>query len=220
MKTTLPVLALAAALITGASAASYTVSSGDAVNLGISGSDINFVMPQFDTSLGTLTGVTVSITQSNLGGTFDVTNGGLTGIQVDAVSSDYRVRQVTSGLGYTQQFLDIAPLVTTPVSNPSPTINLSQTLTFTITAAQGYIISDQVIGEDFFGAYEGPGTVTFGIRNRLIVTTTGAIFTVDTADSYTTSQMAITYTYQPIPEPSAALLGGLGALALLRRRRR
>jgi uncharacterized protein (TIGR03382 family) len=41
--------------------------------------------------------------------------------------------------------------------------------------------------------------------------------------SFTVSNISgavvVTYTYTAIPEPSAALLGGLGFLALLRRRR-
>lgn len=212
---------IGAALVSSASAASYTVNSGSAVNLGISGSDVQFVIPQFNTSLGTLTGVTVKVVQSTLTGSFEITNNGETGFTVDKVTTDFRVKQNTAGLGYAPQLVEIDPLVTTPSSNPSPTISPSASQIFTITAGQGYTISNQIIDGTYFAAYSGAGNVVFDIRNRGIVTVSGATYTVDTTNTYTTTQMEITYTYtEAIPEPSAAALAGLGALALLRRRRR
>lgn len=210
--------ALAAASVGSASAASYTVFSGSPVDLGISGTNVNFVLPQFDSSLGTLTGVRVIVVQSALAGSFTVTNNGETDIEVDKVTSDFRVQQVSSGLGYSQVLIELDPLGTDPVSNPSATIAPTKLQEFTITSS-AYTISDQIIDGAFFSAYEGSGDVTFGIRNRLIVTTTGATFAVDSGNVATTTQMAIEYTYEVIPEPSTALLGSLGLFALLRRRR-
>jgi hypothetical protein len=218
-KTLFTSLLLCASLAASASAASYTVNSGSAVDLGISSTDIPFTLAQFDATLGTLTGVTVTVVQSSLSGSFEVTNTGATTFSVDKVTSDFRVRQLTGGLGYTSTFIDIDPLDTTPASNPSATINPSEAVVFDITASQGYTVADQSVGASFFAPYIGTGDVSFEVRNRLIVSVSGASFNVDSTNTITTTQMAITYTYDAIPEPSAALLGALGVLGLLRRRR-
>lgn len=213
-------------LITVASvnAASYTVySSASSVALPISGNDVEFSMQKFNGSLGTLTGVTVSVVDSAISGSFSVTNSGLTAITVDGVTTDFRVKQATS-LGYAQVFEEITSLVTTPASNPSPTLNPTETAQFNITDGQGYSIADQNISNSYFAAYtsaDGAGSVAFNIRNRAIITTSGSVYTVNSTNTTTSTRMAITYTYtHPVPEPAAALLGGLGLLTLLRRRRR
>jgi hypothetical protein len=220
MKKTFSMLAIASALsLASLNAAIYTVYSGSAVALGSSGSDVIFSIPQFDASLGTLTGVTVEVVQSALTGSFTVTNQGLSSILVNDVVSDFRVRQSTPGLGYSQTLIEIDPLASSPTSSPSTTINVAANQTFNITAAQGYTISDQDISSTNFSAYVGVENVDFGVRNRLIVSTSGASFAVDSTDTITTTRMAITYTYTAIPEPSTALLGALCVLGLLRRRR-
>lgn len=205
-----------------ATAASYTVYSGEAVDLAFSGVEAQFHIPQFDTSLGTLTGVTVKVVASNLTGSFEITNNGIAAMTVDLVTSDYRVRQVTSGLGYTQQTREIDPVETSPQSSPSVTIAPGNSQVFTINPSLGYSISDQSIAAVYFGAYSGSGNVTFGVRNRINISVSGASYTVNSSSSYTTTRMAVQYDYTPtvIPEPSSALLCALGAsLGLVRRRR-
>jgi hypothetical protein len=202
-----------------AKAASYTVFSGDPVNLGISGTDVNFSIPKFDPALGTLTGVTVRVLQSNLTGSFIVTNSSADQSFVNSVTGDFRVREPAAGLGYLTNSQELDPVLTTPSSNPSVTINPSQSVTFNINAAQTYTLIDQNISSDFFTAYEGPGSVNFQIRNRLIINAEGATYAVDAGGTSTTTQMGITYTYEAIPETSSALLGSIGMLILLRRRR-
>jgi hypothetical protein len=217
--TTITCAATVAFAAPAAKAASYTVFSGDPVNLVNAFSDVNFSIPQFDPALGTLTGVIVRVLQSNLTGSFIVTNSGASESFVPKVTSDFRVRQLTAGLGYTAGMQEFDPVLTTPSSNPSVTINPSQSVTFNINAGQTYTLIDQNISSSFFTAYQGPGSVNFEIRNRLIISTEGATYAVDAGATSTTTQMGITYTYEAIPETSSALLGGIGILLLLRRRR-
>jgi hypothetical protein len=217
MKTKITALFVATAGF--ASAATTTVYSGSSVNLGSSNDNVAFNIAQFNTALGTLTGVTVKVTTSSLVGSFNVANAGGTSLSVGPHTADFRVDDVADNLGYTIQSVEIDPLATTPVTSPAATIPVGENQTYAITLGQGYTVSDQNIAGSFFGVYSGNGNVMFNVRNRLNIAATGSVFTVDSALAYTTTRMAITYTYEVIPEPSAALLGGLGLLCLLRRRR-
>jgi len=88
--------------------------------------------------------------------------------------------------------------------NFNNTINQSWTLFSTGSAISGFDASDFAINTSAFNG-------TSGFSNSL----GGGAFSVNLADSNT--DLVLTFT--AIPEPSAALLGGLGMLALLRRRR-
>lgn len=219
MKSTLRIMAITASFITGLSAATVTVNSGSAVNLGSSNDNVAFLIPQFDATLGTLTGVTVSVISSALGGSFEVTNSGATDLSVGPHTADFRVDDVANNLGYAIAFEEIDPLITTPVTSPATTIPVGQSVVFNITSGQGYTVADQNINPTFFATYTGLGDVTFNVRNRINIAATGSIFTVDSTLAFTPTQMAITYIYDAVPEPSAALLGAFGLLGLLRRRR-
>jgi hypothetical protein len=216
--TTITCAATVAFAAPAAKAASYTVFSGDPVNLVNAFSDVNFSIPQFDPALGTLTGVTVRVLQSNLTGSFIVTNNGLNATNVEGLRSSLGVRPVTTDLGYDLTTKTIEPGLTSSNSDSSTTINPAESVTFFITETI-HTFDDRSISSVNFSAYEGAGNVIFGIQNQFTVFIGGGNFTLDSTNTSTTTQMGITYTYEAIPETSSALLGGIGMLLLLRRRR-
>jgi hypothetical protein len=216
------ILALLVATAGFASAASLTVYSGTtSVNLESSGFNVAFSIPQFDPSFGTLTGVTVKVVESSLTGNFKVTNAGLTTLTVGPNTADFRVDDVSNNLGYAVQLIEIEPLLTAASTSPFDQISSGDFEVYTITPNQGYSVDDQNIDASKFAAYTGTGDVTFNVRNRINIAATGSSYTVDTANAYTSTKMAITYTYTPIPEPGSWLIvcGGLGAGLFVRRRR-
>ena len=215
MKITTPLLvALASAQI--ASAASYTNYS----NTSIAGNSFgNFVVQNFDSSLGTLTGVEVQLVTSSLQGSVGVTNGDASTVLVNQFDSYLTVQGATGGLGYTTAHDTIYSVVTSPDWNTT-NIPAYALQTFNISSAQNFSISSQSIASGYWGVYESAGatgTETFQVKNVQSITTTGAVYTVDSSSAGANTQLEVTYTY--IPEPSAALLGGLGLLGLIRRRR-
>jgi len=216
MKYTTPLL-LTLASLQIASAASYTNYSSIAV-AGASYSGYN--VAQFDTSLGTLTGVQVTVPISELQGSVLVTNPTVSTVSVNNFDSTYYVYGSSGSLGYTGQVVGIGftGVATSPDWNTT-TIAGSGSQPFTIVAGQVYPVSSETITSTYFSAYQGSGHVTFEIKNNFSVTTTGASYTVDTSAAGANSQVAVTYTYTAVPEPSAALLGALGLLGLVRRRR-
>ena len=200
-----------------ASAASYTNYSSIAV-AGTSYSGYN--VAKFDTSLGTLTGVQVTVPISELQGSALVTNPTLGTVSINNFDSTYYVYGSSGSLGYTGQVVGIgfSGVSTLPDWNTS-TIAPSASQPVSIVSGQSYAVTPETITSGYFAAYSGSGNVTFEIKNNFTITTTGAAYTVDTSGAGANSQVAVTYTYTPIPEPSAALLGGLGMLGLIRRRR-
>ena len=203
-----------------ASGASYVVNSS---TNNVSTTYYDFHVGKFNSSLGTLTGVQVSVIQSELTGSVNVTNNALLNASVDVFNTTFSARQKsTNTLGYSTTSGTIADVVTTADWNVT-TISPAQTITFTANSGQSYTIASQSISGAFFAAYSavgGTGTVDFQARSIPTITTSGGSYTVDSSALATTTQFAVTYTYTAVPETSSAMLGGLGALALLRRRRR
>lgn len=218
------ILAFAGALsLQHAGAASYTVYSNVA---DVGGTYVNFDLSKFDSNLGTLTGVQVSVVQSDLVGSATITDNALTSLTVTGFDSAYTVKGVTAGLGYNQNSKTIYEVVTTPDWNVT-TIDPSTAETFTIDGGQSFSPSSQAIAAENFSTYSsagGTGTVRFAAKNTQSIGVTGGTYSVNSDAVKTTSQIAITYTYTaitPVPEPGSWLIvcGGLGAGLFVRRRR-
>ncbi len=161
-------------------------------------------------SVKNTTGGTVTI--SSITDTFFITTN-------DAIDGD-----VSPTLGYETGSRARSTINTTPTM-VSVSIAAGDTQVLSINSGQSMLpsgITPQVIAGAYFSNYQssgGSGSVTFKAQNVFSITTTGASYEVTSSDVGAQTQFAVTYTYDVIPEPSAALLGGLGLLGLLRRRR-
>ena len=225
MKITTPLL-VALASMQIASAASYTNYS----SVSVAGFNFsNYSVQNFNSDLGTLTGVQVSLSIQTLTGSVDVFNGTVSTVFVNQFDSYLTLRDASGTsngigpvLGYDNALGKdtISPVATGPdwAVTPIPATPGSQT--FNINSGQNFGIASQSIAPTYFAAYQSSGASgyeTFQIKSVQSITTTGGIYTVDSTNAGTNAQVAVTYTY--VPEPSSALLGGLGLLGLIRRRR-
>lgn len=205
-----------------ATAASYAVYSST-VDVGTSYTNID--VPKFNTSLGTLTGVQVSVVQSALTGSADVTNNANTVTTVGTFDSYYNVKGVTSGLGYTQTAPIKYDVATTPDWNPI-TINPAETVTLVVVDGQSFNIGSQNIAAAYFSTYAsvgGAGVVTFAAKSTQNISTTGGSYSVNSSSVKTRTQFAVIYTYTTavVPEPDGVVGVSLMAFSwlLLNRRR-
>jgi len=175
---------------------------------------------QFDSNLGTLTGITFEAS-SGLVGSFTVIN---------SSSSSMKARNSTAELIFNflgtgspgEVFSDtLAPISTSPSSNSSGTnISGNSSQLFTIAAGQtvGLPLVDWFSYQSYF---TGTGAVASSASLAVNVTSTGGLYTLDSSATTANGSAILTYIYQ-VPEPSAAslLIFGLGGVFALRRCRR
>ena len=175
---------------------------------------------QFDSSLGTLTGITFEAT-SGLSGSFTVSNQGSSSMTARRSTAENVFEFLgadSPGVIFSDSY---TPVITTPVSNNTgTTIAAGQSQVFTITAGQSFSLPSA----DFFSFasyFTGTGTVLSDASMSINITATGATFQVDSSAAKTDGSAILTYIYQ-VPEPSsgALLLLGIGGLVALRRVRR
>lgn len=192
---------------------------------------------KFDTSLGTLNSVTVTVVLNKTGGRFEVDNdsenGGTLNLTHSVVGS-----LTASGVALLRDdFSSIGATGTLTASNTLSDQSVSattgdSTTTFNATGLGDYVLfepgnaSDSdtgSIGSAFISSYAGSGTFTTTVNASQTVDVTGLgglqqAFTV----SSVSGDVTVTYNFTPtaVPEPTSALLGGIGFLLLLRRRRR
>ena len=201
----------------------------------VQNSPVSFALNQFNTSLGTLTGVQVSVYSSAISGSFTVTNNTSSSSDITAVNSLLSVAEASDTTGYNTysrgavvpKTSTITAAYTAPDWFPSYTLSAYQAQAFSIVTspAQPFSLGGTVVNIDssFFDAYKGTGNVAFNITDTQQITTTGTSYTVDSGSSGATTQMKVTYTYTAVPEPTTVGLllgaGGLGIVAAVRRRR-
>ncbi len=190
---------------------------------------------KFDTTLGTLTSVTVRVDMTKQRGQLEVDNDSassgtisLTHQVIGALSSSVSLVKTGGGssVGQSGSF--------TASNTFSATVGVSSgdnILTFDATLLSDYVkfqpgtstASDAgVIDPSFISQYAFAGFQTFNITmgatqavNATGLSALQQAFTNSDIDG----KVAVTYNYSAVPEPASALLGGIGCLALLRRRR-
>ena len=217
MKTRILLIACA---LTGLTSAATTVTEYSTTQF-TQGTTLNFDVNKFNSDLGTLTGVVVTVTSGNLLGSPVVTNNDVLTVNLSSCTDIFAVNG-TAGLGYADDNKTRLNVGTTD-SWTTATIAPSNAKTLAINAGQNTLIGSQTIAADYFGAYQssgGAGTVTFQAQNIFAITTTGTSYEVNASSVGVNTQFSVAYTYNAIPEPSTILLGGLSTLTLLRRRRR
>ena len=175
---------------------------------------------QFDSSLGTLTGITFEAT-SGLTGAFTVSNLGTSSMNARKSQAENIFEFLGSGSPGLVFSDTLTPITTTPVSNNTGTaISAGQSQVFTITAGQSLSLP---ITDLFFYAnyFIGTGSVLSSASMAINITSTGANYTVDSSAAKTEGSAILTYIYS-VPEPSSGslILLGLGGLIALRRARR
>lgn len=222
MRTSLALLAAAAS----ASAASVSFSN----TLTVQGNNLyaNLTLGKFDSSLGTLTGVTLTVNEFSVQGDFIATaiNGNGT---LSAFSTIATLRQALgSGLGFT---------TATGTADASEDLVITPGLGTVLTqdVAQGFDLTEYIflqnavtnVASGNWAAYTGNAgeVVTFQLKNNPSATVSAPTgqFTTTTVTSF--ADMTVTYTYTPTPVPEAStygmILGGLAlAGAAVRRRQK
>lgn len=191
---------------------------------------------KFDTTLGTLTSVIVSVTLHKSGGQFEVdndsTDSGTITLEHNVIGT---LSVVSGGVGLLRDDMTMigafGTLTATSSMPPQEVLGTTgdDTETFDATGLSDYVrfnpmdasSSDSgTIASSAQSAFEGPETFVLGANALQSVTVTGlgglqqAITVANVSGN-----VSVTYHYDAVPEPAAALLGSLGCLLLLRRRR-
>ncbi len=213
MKRTLLSIAASVAIASGALADSVSSTNTQA----ITNNAVNFAFNQFDTGLGTLTGVLVIIDFSTPSGTFRVTN--LDENASATANAFYNGIAVTSvgGLGVT--YSNSHTIGATP--QLPYVVNAGSLQNFTVNSGQsalpGGVAVTNVVSTNFFSAYEGAGNVNFSVLRVADVNVTGADYAVRTSNQTNDTRLIVTYNYtpvgpSPIPEPATVMAGAFLAL--------
>lgn len=192
---------------------------------GTLGGTVDTSLPMFNSAMGTLTGVQVTLDFSvtpygdvlNVSGspqTFD-TNSYTSGSMSHAIGD----MSVTLG---TDSWTVTAPTVATGnLFGTGQTVANFATLTLVgSTSAPADLTS--ATGLDF-AAYTGPGDLNFGVNGQVSFVGGGPWYSrggFGGAGADLTGTASVTYDFTPVPEPATLALTGLGSLALLLFRRR
>ena len=223
----------ATALLATSAPAALIYQTQDSSNVSADDSDtaLSLLWNKFDTGLGSLTAVTMTIT-SDLTGSFTVNNNRPTGSVTVGPSASGFFFAFEAGTGHPANIEPdfVTPLGTTPVSGNIPNrtaVPASSSRVFTIDSPISLYDSGAL---DYFSAAAyfssvGPATFSTDLWRVLAVTVQGSNFTLNSDDAVIGGTVTLTYEYTPnavIPEPgtwaAAALLAGGAAFMRWRKR--
>jgi hypothetical protein len=230
-----PLLTLLAALLLASSSQAATLSYTNSATALTNDVAQNLLLSQFNTGLGTLTGVAVTVVFLKDGGSFTVTANSGGSVTIDDGASALRalmqLNDPTGTLGFTGYSNSSYAFFTTPeargltVSDPQGT-NLASPATFVVNTNAIVASTSTNIASGFWAAYQGLGNVAFTLKQNptIFFSTSGNGGSINTAPFIAEAQMFVTYNYDPVavPEPSTAVAGALvaavGLVVGLRRR--
>jgi len=219
MKKSLPLIALLGLVGVFASGTAYgdTLVQTNSASVDHIGYDFNF--NQFDSTLGTLTGVELTIT-STAGGNFTISNASrstttsVTNIQDYLYLVSYQLDELSGGTN-----LPTINLATTITSGSNPVSKqigaVPGSTTFSITSSPAQYLANNDSFNLTISSYTGVGTVTFNLTDATSATLTGGTPTPNYNNISDPTTVKLAYTYTAIPEPSTYAFFGLGALALV-----
>lgn len=177
-----------------------------------------YSLSQFDPTLGTLTGITLTATGYEAG-SFTVRNNLGTSDFVNAPKDNFVTLHYISESDSTA-YLAINKTLATGDTFPYAIAGFQQ-LSFTLSAGNAFTTYTDIFS-DFAGRksnYIGTGNVNFSIDNAPQVTTTGGFYTTNTTGIGAVETLHIVYTYDPVPEPSTWACLIIGGMIFLARRR-
>lgn len=194
---------------------------------------------RFDTTLGTLTSVTVSVDITKSGGRFEVDNDSETSGTINLThavigslsSSDVSLRKTGGGVVSVGQSGSITATSTLSGQSVSATTGDSNS-TFNATGNTDYVLfepTDVNVGDSGtirsadLSDYEAVGISSYDITfNPLQTVSATGLSGLQQAFTVASVSGSVTVTYNyiaAVPEPGSALLGGIGVLLFFRRRR-
>ncbi len=171
----------------------------------------NILLPQFNSGLGTLTGVAITVdTQINRSGS--MVNNGSTAATLSYLYGTTDITITGEGVNHTQS--------ATGAFTSGQTFNsvAANGGTVTIASLQEYDLSN-LFNPGNLSAFIGGGTVAYVVNAQSnLFTSCGSGNCATNIDTRMGGQMTVTYTYEPdtneVPEPASFAMVGLGVLAL------
>jgi len=191
---------------------------------------VSLNLPKFNTGLGTLTGVVVTVNFLSLDGSFTVravagTTATLNFVGAITTLSNAPNNNLGFGLYSNQTTVLTTPGLSTVTTGPA-------TNTFTLTPTNVLFNVSETIANTFWSAYQtnGSGDVFFTFQQTPIIQVTGGpgSFGYNSTLFEGHTEMTVAYTYDPsvaVPEPSTLISGALVAAtalvgSVIRRRRK
>ncbi|MCE9586776.1 MAG: PEP-CTERM sorting domain-containing protein [Verrucomicrobia bacterium] len=214
MKKPLPLLA---ALCLGGILASGTANAATINQLqsfsSLSTNSLVLTWNQFDSALGTLTGISLII-DGTVTGSFDVFNSDLVDPATLSNPKD-RLRLTFSGLGApSAQQTAQTTLTTIPAMQFTIATNSNQSFNLGLNPQSLGSVNNNLFA--FAEFFTGTGTLSSTLVQPFVLTSDNSgNTTVDYSQMFASGSVSIDYTYDAIPEPSTYALMGLGALALV-----